>query len=121
MMLLSEAAGYMRGEFLCDEEAWVASVGSDSRHIARGELFFALKGDNFDGHAYVEQALKQGASAVVVSDSTYAVRPAILVKNTLLALGELAKSWREELTLPVVAITGSNGKTTVKEMIAAIL
>jgi UDP-N-acetylmuramoyl-tripeptide--D-alanyl-D-alanine ligase len=121
MMLLSEAAGYMRGEFLADEEAWVASVGSDSRNIAQQELFFALKGENFDGHAYVEQALKEGACAAVISDKACKARPAILVKDTLLALGELAKSWRETFTLPVIAITGSNGKTTVKEMLTSIL
>jgi UDP-N-acetylmuramoyl-tripeptide--D-alanyl-D-alanine ligase len=120
-MLLSEAAGYMDGEFLCDEEALVASVGSDSRHLTKGELFFALKGENFDGHTYAEQALKQGACAVVISDKNNKARPAILVKDTLLALGELAKSWRDTFSLPVIAITGSNGKTTVKEMLTAIL
>jgi UDP-N-acetylmuramoyl-tripeptide--D-alanyl-D-alanine ligase len=120
-MLLSEAAGYMDGEFLADEEAWVASVGSDSRNIAQQELFFALKGENFDGHSYAEQALKQGACAVVISDTACKARPAILVKDTLLALGVLAKSWRNTFTLPVIAITGSNGKTTVKEMLTSIL
>lgn len=120
-MLLSEAAGYMDGEFLANEEAWVASVGSDSRNIAHQELFFALKGENFDGHAYADQALKQGASAVVISDAACKARPAILVKDTLLALGVLAKSWRNTFTLPVIAITGSNGKTTVKEMLTSIL
>ncbi len=120
-MLLSEAAGYMDGELLSDEEAWVASVGSDSRNIAQQELFFALKGENFDGHRYAEQALKQGASAVVISDAACKARPAILVKDTLLALGALAKSWRDTFTLPVIAITGSNGKTTVKEMLTSIL
>ena len=121
MMLLSEAAGYMSGELLSDDDAWVASVGSDSRNITKGELFFAIKGENFDGHAYAAQAIQQGASAVVISDKNCAVRPAILVKDSLLALGDLAKSWRNQLTLPLVAVTGSNGKTTVKDMLAAIL
>ena len=120
-MLLSEAAGYMEGELLCDEETWMASVGSDSRNIAPQELFFALKGENFDGHIYAEQALKQGASAVVISDKNCIARPAILVKDTLLALGMLAKSWRNQFAIPLVAVTGSNGKTTVKEMLTAIL
>ena len=120
-MLLSEAAGYMDGEFLCDEEAWVASVGSDTRNITKGELFFALKGENFDGNKYAEEALKQGACAVVISDKNCQARPAILVKDTLLALGVLAKSWRDSFTLPLIAITGSNGKTTVKEMLTSIL
>ena len=120
-MLLSAAAGYMDGEFLCDEEAWVASVGSDSRNIAQQALFFALKGENFDGHTYAVQALKQGACAVVISDKNCKARPAILVEDTLLALGALAKSWRNGFTLPVIAVTGSNGKTTVKEMLTSIL
>ncbi|MBC7756977.1 MAG: UDP-N-acetylmuramoyl-tripeptide--D-alanyl-D-alanine ligase [Bdellovibrio sp.] len=121
MMLLSEAANYMDGELLCGEEAWVASAGSDSRNIAQQELFFALKGESFDGHAYAQQALKQGACAVVISDKACNARPAILVKDTVLALGDLAKSWRIGFTLPVIAITGSNGKTTVKEMLTNIL
>jgi UDP-N-acetylmuramoyl-tripeptide--D-alanyl-D-alanine ligase len=121
MMLLSEAAGYMAGELLSNEEAWLTCVGSDSRHITQGELFFALKGDNFDGHQYAEQAIKQGATAVVIADESCKVRPAILVEDTKKALGRLAAAWRETFTLPLVAVTGSNGKTTVKEMLAAIL
>jgi UDP-N-acetylmuramoyl-tripeptide--D-alanyl-D-alanine ligase len=121
MMLLSEAAGYMDGEFLSNEEAWVTCVGSDSRHITQNELFFAIKGDNFDGHQYAEQALKQGATAVVIANKDCKVRPAILVEDTKKALGRLAAAWRATFTLPLVAITGSNGKTTVKEMLAAIL
>jgi UDP-N-acetylmuramoyl-tripeptide--D-alanyl-D-alanine ligase len=121
MMLLSEAAGYMDGEFLCDEEAWLSSVGSDTRNITKGELFIALKGEHFDGNEYAEQALKQGAVAVVIDDANCKARPAILVKNARLALGELAKAWRAQFDLPVIGVTGSNGKTTVKEMITAIL
>ena len=121
MMLLSEAAGYMDGEFLCDEECWVASVGSDTRNISKGELFFALKGENFDGNQYAQEALKQGAVAVVIDDASCKARPAILVKDSKKALGNLAKAWRAQFNLPVIGVTGSNGKTTVKEMIAAIL
>jgi UDP-N-acetylmuramoyl-tripeptide--D-alanyl-D-alanine ligase len=121
MMLLSEAAGYMDGEFLSNEEAWVTCVGSDSRHITQNELFFALKGDNFDGHQYAEQAIKQGATAAVIANKDCKVRPAILVEDTKRALGRLAAAWRATFTLPLVAVTGSNGKTTVKEMLAAIL
>ncbi|NOT16249.1 MAG: UDP-N-acetylmuramoyl-tripeptide--D-alanyl-D-alanine ligase, partial [Methylotenera sp.] len=120
MMLLSQAASAMNGRLL-GADAQFLSVGTDSRKVSRSELFFALKGDHFDGHQYAEQALKQGAVAVVVSDETCEVRPAILVKDTLLALGELAKAWRSRFSVPVVAVTGSNGKTTIKEMIHAIL
>jgi UDP-N-acetylmuramoyl-tripeptide--D-alanyl-D-alanine ligase len=95
-------------------------VGTDSRAIKKGELFVALKGENFDGHEYAAQSLEQGASAVLVS-KTYNVIPAVVVKDTRLALGELAAYWRHQFLMPVVAITGSNGKTTVKEMLATIL
>lgn len=120
MMHLSEAATAMAGT-LFGLDAEFKSVGSDSRHVAKGELFFALKGEHFDGHLYVEDALKQGAAAVVVSDERYATENAILVKDTLLALGELAQAWRTKFSCPVIAVTGSNGKTTIKEMIVSIL
>ena len=120
MMMLSLAAKAMNG-LLLGVDTEFTTVGTDSRKIAEGELFFALKGEFFDGHQYVEQALKQGAVAVVISDEACKARPAILVKDTLLALGELAKAWRSQFALPVVAVTGSNGKTTIKEMIASIL
>jgi UDP-N-acetylmuramoyl-tripeptide--D-alanyl-D-alanine ligase len=119
-MKLNDAAIAMRGELL-GEDANFASVGSDSRHITQNELFFALKGEHFDGHKYAHQAFANGAAAVVISDADCRARPAILVADTLLALGDLAKDWRAQHDLPLVAVTGSNGKTTTKEMIAAIL
>ena len=119
MMRLSEAAlatdGQLVGvdvEFFC--------VGTDSRAIKKGQLFVALKGENFDGHEYAAQSLEQGASSVLVSELLN-VGPAVVVKDTRLALGDLAAHWRAKFEVPVVAITGSNGKTTVKEMLAAIL
>lgn len=120
MMTLSQAASAMNGSLL-GADAQLTSVGTDSRHVTQGELFFALKGEHFDGHQYAEQALKKGAVAVVVSDANGVVRPAILVKDTLLALGALAQAWRSQFNVPVIAVTGSNGKTTIKEMISAIL
>ena len=121
MMLLSEAATYMEGEVLGANDATFTCVGTDSRKVSQHELFFALKGENFDGHQYAEQAIKQGASAVVIANKNCAARPAILVDDTKKALGRLAAAWRNMFTLPIVAVTGSNGKTTVKEMLAAIL
>jgi UDP-N-acetylmuramoyl-tripeptide--D-alanyl-D-alanine ligase len=121
MMLLSEAAAYMDGEFLCDEESWLHAVGSDTRNISKGELFFALKGEHFNGNDYAQQALNAGAAAVVIDDVNCKAKPAILVKDSKKALGDLAKAWRMQFDLPIIGVTGSNGKTTVKEMITAIL
>ena len=120
MMMLSEIAKAVNGQMLgADTE--VFSVGSDSRNIIKNQLFVAIKGEKFDGNTYAAEAIKQGAAAVLVSDSQTEARPAVLVKESRLALGLLAKHWRNKFTLPLVAVTGSNGKTTVKEMIAAIL
>jgi UDP-N-acetylmuramoyl-tripeptide--D-alanyl-D-alanine ligase len=120
MMLLSEAANAMQAK-LVGQDAIFSSVGTDSRHITKGQLFVALKGDNFDGHDYAAQAIAQGASAVLVSDAALNVASALLVNDTCLALGQLAAYWRSKFDIPVAAITGSNGKTTVKEMLASIL
>ena len=120
MMMLSEIAKAVNGQMLgADTE--VFSIGSDSRNIIKNQLFVAIKGEKFDGNTYATEAIKQGAAAVLVSDSQTEARPAVLVKESRLALGLLAKHWRNKFTLPLVAVTGSNGKTTVKEMIAAIL
>lgn len=119
MMRLSEAAIATRGE-LMGADVEFCCVGTDSRAIRKGQLFVALKGENFDGHEYATQSLEQGASAVLVAKPSNA-SPAIVVKDTRLALGDLATHWRAKFDMPVVAITGSNGKTTVKEMLAAIL
>jgi len=99
-------------------------VTTDSRQVARGDLFVALRGERFDGHAFVDQALAAGAAAAMVDDpGRVATHGAalVLVDDTLQGLGRLAAAWRARFTLPLVGITGSNGKTTVKEMLAAIL
>ncbi len=101
-------------------------VSTDSRALARGELFVALVGPNFDGHDFIVQARDRGAMGALVQqdrltgDQEYGI-PLIQVQNTRLALGQLAAYWRARFTIPLVAVTGSNGKTTVKEMIASIL
>ncbi len=119
-MLVSDAAKAMRGQ-LHGHDGVFTSVGTDSRHITAGQLFVALKGEHFDGHDYAEQALEQGAAAVVLENNSAGLAPAILVEDSYLALGQLAAHWRAKFSLPVLAITGSNGKTTVKEMVSAIL
>jgi UDP-N-acetylmuramoyl-tripeptide--D-alanyl-D-alanine ligase len=120
MMLLSEAASAINAK-LTGADVMLSTVSTDSRKIASGQLFVALKGEKFDGHDFARQAIEQGAAAVLLSKSVDGAEPALLVEDTYLALGELAAYWRSKFTLPVVAITGSNGKTTVKEMLATIL
>jgi UDP-N-acetylmuramoyl-tripeptide--D-alanyl-D-alanine ligase len=120
MMLLSEAASAINAK-LTGADVMLNTVSTDSRKIASGQLFVALKGEKFDGHDFARQAIEQGAAAVLLSKSVDGAEPALLVEDTYLALGELAAYWRSKFTLPVVAITGSNGKTTVKEMLATIL
>ncbi len=121
MMRLSEAAA-MLDVPLAGADAEVLRVSTDSRTIQPGDLFVALRGEKFDGGAFAAQALQQGAAGVVL-DRTQApgIPGALRVGDTRLALGRLAAAWRARFRLPVVAITGSNGKTTVKEMLAAIL
>lgn len=120
MMLFSEAANAVQAK-LIGKDATFSSVGTDSRSVSKGQLFVALKGDNFDGHDFAAQAIAQGAAAVLVSYQESGVEPALVVNDTCLALGELAAYWRSKFDIPVAAITGSNGKTTVKEMLASIL
>ncbi len=118
--MLSDIAKVVDGQML-GSDVLCESVGSDSRNIAKNQLFVAIKGERFDGNTYAAEAIKQGAAAALVSDTKTQARPVVLVADTRLALGQLAKYWRTTFTLPLVAVTGSNGKTTVKEMLAAIL
>ncbi|HEY0841530.1 UDP-N-acetylmuramoyl-tripeptide--D-alanyl-D-alanine ligase [Methylotenera sp.] len=120
MMMLSEAAAALGAQGV-GADVQFSSVGSDSRNIVAGQLFVALKGANFDGNTFAQEALKLGAAAVLVSDVAVQAEPRIVVADTRLALGELAKYWRQKFEMPVVAVTGSNGKTTTKEMLSAIL
>jgi UDP-N-acetylmuramoyl-tripeptide--D-alanyl-D-alanine ligase len=103
--------------------AWFDSVTTDSRTTAPGALFVALAGERFDGHDYVTRALDRGAvAAIVAADRVESLSGTLLaVADPLRALGALAAYWRARFALPVVGIVGSNGKTTVKEMTAAIL
>ncbi len=97
-------------------------VSTDSRRIEPGCIFFALRGDRFDGNAYALSALEAGAAYAVVDDDSLPEHPQLLrVEDSLLALQELAALHRATLSLPVIAITGTNGKTTTKELAAAVL
>jgi UDP-N-acetylmuramoyl-tripeptide--D-alanyl-D-alanine ligase len=98
------------------------SVQTDTRKLAPGDLFFALRGPNFNGNEFAPAALERGAAFVVIDDPAFATDDrTILVPDALVALQDLARHHRRQLTIPVLAITGSNGKTTTKELIHAVL
>jgi UDP-N-acetylmuramoyl-tripeptide--D-alanyl-D-alanine ligase len=123
MMSLGEAA-VATGARVLGSDARFDSVSTDSRTLAPGALFVALRGERFDGHRFIDAAAGHGAAAAMVDEDSGLAGPAIpllVVGDTKRALGRLAAQWRERFELPLVAVTGSNGKTTVKEMIAAIL
>ena len=128
MMLLSQAAQAL-GARLVGEDARFFAVSSDSRRMQPGDLFVALRGERFDGYEFVAPALQSGAVAALVNEDSYEARPSalspqhsiLIVKDTRFALGQLAAHWRRQFDIPLAAITGSNGKTTVKEMLACIL
>jgi UDP-N-acetylmuramoyl-tripeptide--D-alanyl-D-alanine ligase len=100
----------------------IQRVHTDSRTVQAGDLFVALKGDRFDAHDFLAQVAGQGARAALASHGLDAAHLAgVQVPDTRIALGQLAKGWRSQFQLPVIAVTGSNGKTTVTQMIASIL
>ena len=96
-------------------------VSTDTRTLKAGDLFVALKGANYDGHSFLAEAIGAGAVGALLSSSVDTPLPHVRVKDTRRALGDLAAFWRRQFNIPVIAVTGSNGKTTVKEMIAAIM
>ena len=117
---LQELVGRL-GAGLMGENVSIRSVSTDSRSLQPGDLFVALQGPSFDGHDYVQVAVERRAAAVMISRPVSTSIPCLQVTDTRLALGQLAALWRERAAARVVAVTGSNGKTTVKEMLAAIL
>ncbi|HEU0136797.1 MAG TPA: Mur ligase family protein, partial [Flavobacterium sp.] len=99
-----------------------SSLSIDTRKIEKDSLFVAIKGDRFDANTFAAEALQKGAAYVVIDNSDYYIdERTIIVTDSLLALQQLAKFHREYLKLPIVALTGSNGKTTTKELIHAVL
>jgi UDP-N-acetylmuramoyl-tripeptide--D-alanyl-D-alanine ligase len=95
-------------------------VSTDTRTLKQGDLFVALTGPRFDGHLFLAEALGAGAAGAMVSRQIETTLPTIEVEDTRIALGSLASFWRAQFNIPLVAVTGSNGKTTVKNMIASI-
>lgn len=125
MMTLHEAARAVQSEWT-GSDVLFTSVSTDTRTLQPGSLFIALSGEHFDGARFVAGAIDRGAVAAMINaqasvQNVPAHLPVIRVKDTRLALGQLAAYWRNRFALPLIAVTGSNGKTTVKEMIAAIL
>src|ERR1700712_785765 len=97
-------------------------ISTDTRKIAAGSLFFALKGDNFDANTFAQQAIAAGAAYAVIDNPAYQLGDNyLLVADVLTALQDLARHHRRQLTIPVVGLTGTNGKTTTKELINAVL
>lgn len=119
-MQVSEAARVLDAPWT-GTDARFQGCGTDTRSLAPGELFVALQGPNFDGHDFLDQAGARGAAAVMVRGDVEVALPALRVSDTRGALGALSAAWRERHAIPLVAVTGSNGKTTVKEMLAAVL
>ncbi len=97
-------------------------ISTDTRKIAAGSIFFALKGDKFDANTFAEQAIAEGAAYAVIDNPAYKLGDKyILVDDSLAGLQNLARYHRQQLTIPVVGLTGTNGKTTTKELINAVL
>lgn len=109
------------GGTLQGSDAGFDSVSTDTRDLVAGQLFFALPGTRNDGGAFVAEAARRGAAGAVVTARQDVALPQVVVADTRAALGALARAWRARFAIPLVGITGSNGKTTVKEMVAAIL
>jgi len=119
-LMLSDCQPYLDGE-LHGEDVRLSGFSIDTRTIDAGDLYIAIEGDRYDGHDYCHAAKEKGATALLVHRTVDCDLPQMLVSDTRRALGHLAKMWAEQFQVPTVVVTGSNGKTTVKEMIAAIL
>ena len=125
-LTLGQAAGWMEGaQILGDAATLVDRVSTDTRALEPGDCFIALRGERFDANNFLPEAARQGAACALVdaagrSALQAAGLPGVSVPDTRLALGQLAAGWRRQFSLPLVAVTGSNGKTTVTQMLAAI-
>ncbi|HEX7455111.1 MAG TPA: UDP-N-acetylmuramoyl-tripeptide--D-alanyl-D-alanine ligase [Gallionella sp.] len=134
MMLLSKAASVLNARLIHGDQrkdVRFTAVSTDTRRLQPGDLYVALRGEHFDGADFIAQAVQSGAVAALVNKDRIEDQgsrieqetniPLLVVEDTKLALGQLAAYWRSQFDIPLVAITGSNGKTTVKEMLASIL
>lgn len=127
MFTHNEIAAATGGRITGPAAGEVSGVSTDSRSIAPGELFVPLRGEHFDGHNFISEVAGKGITSLLASESWLKDHSApadvtcIAVKNTLQALGDMAACWRQRFDIPTIGVTGSNGKTTVKEMLATIL
>src|SRR3954447_10171561 len=120
MFTLAQAAPWIPGAVLAgDDRLAVQRVHSDTRTLQPGDLFVALRGERFDANDFIAEAREKGAVAAIAHPGRLpAGMPGIEVEDSKLALGALAHAWRSQYRLPLIAVTGSNGKTTVTQMIA---
>jgi len=131
MLKIKEIVTCTNGKLIAGNmAAAVKGISTDSRNINKGELFIAIKGPHFDGHDFIDKALEKKAQGLLVAKAwvgTYADKiakikiPIIIVPDTVIALGQIAHFYRKKFNIPIIAVTGSNGKTTTKEMIATVL
>ncbi|MCL5266841.1 MAG: UDP-N-acetylmuramoyl-tripeptide--D-alanyl-D-alanine ligase [Bacteroidetes bacterium] len=128
MIGIQDILALPNAEFLNLNFKGAKSVSTDSRVVSAGQVFFALRGEKFDGHNFVSDAVKRGASCAVVdrkwlrrNKRLAGILPLVAVDDTTAALGDLARIYRRKFGMPVIAVGGSNGKTTTKEMIAKVL
>ncbi|HFD11439.1 MAG TPA: UDP-N-acetylmuramoyl-tripeptide--D-alanyl-D-alanine ligase, partial [Crenotrichaceae bacterium] len=122
MMTLTELASAVNGTLSGKKDTRFTGVSIDGRSLKPGDLYVAIKGEHYDGHDFVNQASQAGAAGCLIEYPHHADIASVHVDQTRLALGSLAKYWRQRFEdLPVIAITGSNGKTTVKELTTSIL
>lgn len=121
-MNLSEIVNAVNGKLTCGESTgWVSGVSTDTRTIKPGELFIALSGKNFNGNDFIDKAINQGARAIIAKKPVIKAFSVIEVSDTLRALQNLALYYRKKYNMQVIGVTGSNGKTTTKDMLASIM
>ncbi|MFV1982421.1 MAG: UDP-N-acetylmuramoyl-tripeptide--D-alanyl-D-alanine ligase [Thiohalomonadales bacterium] len=121
-MRLSEVSSSVKGKYFksSDNDFSLHGLSIDSRTTNPGDIFVAITGENFNGHDFIDNAVSKGALAAVTEKKLKVNIPTLTVDDSRLALGDIAYHWRKEFSYPLVAITGSNGKTTVKELISSI-
>lgn len=119
-MSLHEAANEL-GCRVTENNIIFQGISTDTRTLTPGNLFIAIRGEQFNGHDFIQEAVKKGACAVMVDNSCDISIPQLVVKDTIEAFGKISEHWRSRFTLPIIGVTGSNGKTTLKNMIASIL
>lgn len=127
MFTVNEIAAATGGRIIGDASREVTAVSTDSRSVAAGQLFVPLRGERFDGHTFIQNVADNGVTVIIAEEGWLKRHPipvsltCIAVKNCLRSLGDLAAEWRRKFEIPIIAVTGSNGKTTVKEMLGSIL